>query len=95
MARLVVVEDLVGPSLRGRGGFAMHVLQAREGLRRLEHDVLFLEFFAERPAHSTLSSFCRLSPAGGTRGEILRRRGCSRTCSPRPACRPRRRRVLE
>ena len=48
MARLVVVEDL-GPSVRGRGGVAMHVLRAREGLRRLEHDVLFLEFLRSGP----------------------------------------------
>jgi len=60
MARLVVVEDLVGPSVRGRGGFAMHVLQALECLRRLGHDVLFVEFLAERPDARARSSFGRL-----------------------------------
>ncbi|MCA1690233.1 MAG: hypothetical protein LC720_07340, partial [Actinobacteria bacterium] len=49
MARLIVVEDLAGPSVVGRGGHAMHVLQILEGLRRLGHEVLFLEFLDERP----------------------------------------------
>jgi hypothetical protein len=49
MARLIVVEDLAGPSVVGRGGHAMHVLQILEGLRRLGHDVLFLEFLDEPP----------------------------------------------
>ena len=37
MARLIAVEDLAGPSVLGRGGHAMHVLQILEGLG---HDVL-------------------------------------------------------
>jgi hypothetical protein len=49
MARLIAVEDLAGPSVVGRGGHAMHVLQILEGLRRLGHDVLFLEFLDEPP----------------------------------------------
>lgn len=44
MASLIVVEDLVGPAVIGRGGHAIHVLQFLEGLRRLGHDVLFVEF---------------------------------------------------
>ena len=36
MARLIVIEDLIGPSVAGRGGHAMHVLQILEGLRRSE-----------------------------------------------------------
>jgi hypothetical protein len=57
MARLVVVEDLVGPSVLGRGGHAMHVLQALEGLRRLGHDVLFLEFLDGPPGDAALAAF--------------------------------------
>jgi hypothetical protein len=60
MARLIVVEDLVGPSVLGRGGHAMHVLQALEGLRRLGHDVLFVEFLQESPAAAALASFREL-----------------------------------
>ena len=57
MARLVVVEDLAGPSVLGRGGHAMHVLQVLEGLRRLGHDVLFLEYLDEPPAPTARSWF--------------------------------------
>lgn len=60
MARLIAVEDLVGPSVLGRGGHAMHVLQILEGLRRLGHDVLFLEYFEEPPSAAALQSFHRL-----------------------------------
>jgi hypothetical protein len=49
MARLIAVEDMIGPSVVGRGGHAMRVLQLLEGLRRLGHDVLFLEFLEEAP----------------------------------------------
>jgi len=49
VARLIAVEDLVGPSVAGRGGHAMHVLQMLEGLRRLGHEVLFCEFFEQPP----------------------------------------------
>jgi hypothetical protein len=57
MARLIVIEDLAGPSVAGRGGHAMHVLQILEGLRRLGHDVLFLEFLEERPAPEAAAAF--------------------------------------
>ena len=64
MARLVVVEDLVGPSVFGRGGQAMRVLQILEGLRRLGHDVLFLEFLDEQPEPAAIACL----------GEVLRGR---------------------
>lgn len=57
MARIVVVEDLVGPSVAGRGGNALHVLQALEGLRRAGHDVFFCEFLTEAPNAATLAAF--------------------------------------
>ncbi|MEJ7892339.1 MAG: hypothetical protein WKF94_06830 [Solirubrobacteraceae bacterium] len=57
MARLVVVEDLVGPSVFGRGGQAIRVLHALEGLRRLGHDVLFLEYLDEPPTPAALAGF--------------------------------------
>lgn len=57
MARLIAVEDLAGPSVVGRGGHAMHVLQILEGLRRLGHDVLFLEFLDEPPDPAALAYF--------------------------------------
>ncbi|MGI8802298.1 MAG: glycosyltransferase [Solirubrobacteraceae bacterium] len=57
MARLIAVEDLAGPSVLGRGGHAMHVLQILEGLRRLGHDVLFVEFLESAPSAAALRSF--------------------------------------
>jgi len=57
MARLVVVEDLVGPSVAGRGGHAMLVLQVLEGLRRLGHEVLFVEYLDAPPSSAALASF--------------------------------------
>ncbi|MGI8622209.1 MAG: hypothetical protein ACR2NB_01685 [Solirubrobacteraceae bacterium] len=60
MARLVVVEDLVGPSVLGRGGHAIHVLHALEGLRRLGHDVLFLEYLDAPPSPAARASFAGL-----------------------------------
>jgi hypothetical protein len=57
MARLVVVEDFAGPSVVRRGGHAMHVLQVLEGLRRLGHDVLFVEFLTEAPEEDTVGYF--------------------------------------
>jgi hypothetical protein len=57
MARIVAVEDLAGPSVLGRGGHAMHVLQILEGLRRLGHDVLFVEYLDEPPAPAARSWF--------------------------------------
>ncbi len=60
MARLIAVEDLVGPSVLGRGGHAMHVLQILESLRRLGHDVLFLEYLDEQPSAAAIAMFDRL-----------------------------------
>jgi len=60
MARLIAVEDLAGPSVLGRGGHAMHVLQILEGLRRLGHDVLFLEYLEEPPSAAAARSFMSL-----------------------------------
>ncbi|HWF52697.1 MAG TPA: hypothetical protein VG294_18785 [Solirubrobacteraceae bacterium] len=57
MARLIAIEDLVGPSVAGRGGHAMHVLQILEGLRRLGHEVLFVEFLAHAPAPGAAAAF--------------------------------------
>jgi len=57
MARLIAVEDLAGPSVLGRGGHAMHVLQILEGLRRLGHDVLFLEYLDGPPSPESARSF--------------------------------------
>ena len=47
MARLIVTEDFAGPSVLRRGGQAMRVLQVLEGLRRLGHEVLFVEFLED------------------------------------------------
>jgi len=60
MARLIVVEDLAGPAVLGRGGHAMHVCQILEGLRRLGHDVLFLEYLDEPPSAEAVRSFTSL-----------------------------------
>jgi hypothetical protein len=60
MARLIVVEDLVGPSVWGRGGHAIHVLHALEGLSRLGHEVLFLEFLADAPAPRVTGAFTEI-----------------------------------
>ncbi|HWC87800.1 MAG TPA: hypothetical protein VG388_14780 [Solirubrobacteraceae bacterium] len=57
MARLIAIEDLAGPSVAGRGGHAMHVLQVLEALRRLGHEVLFVEFLEEAPAPETVVTF--------------------------------------
>jgi hypothetical protein len=69
MARLIVIEDLAGPSVAGRGGHAMHVLQILEGLRRLGHDVLFLEFLTERPAPEAATAF--VATLGDRAGGLL------------------------
>ena len=60
MARLIAVEDLAGPSVLGRGGHAMHVLQILEGLRRLGHDVLFIEYLDAAPSAESRRSFTSL-----------------------------------
>ena len=57
MARLIVIEDLIGPSVAGRGGHAMHVLQILEGLRRLGNEVLFVEFLNAAPTAGAVATF--------------------------------------
>ncbi len=57
MARLILVEDLAGPSVLGRGGVVAYVLQWAHGLRRLGHDVLLLEVLDERPAAESVTAF--------------------------------------
>jgi hypothetical protein len=57
VARLIAIEDLAGPSVAGRGGHVMHVLQILEGLRRLGHQVLFLEFLEQAPAPEASAAF--------------------------------------
>ncbi|GAC1436842.1 MAG: hypothetical protein NVSMB51_09070 [Solirubrobacteraceae bacterium] len=57
MARLIVVEDFAGPSVMRRGGQAMRVLQVLEGLRRLGHDVLLIEFLEEPPEPQSIVYF--------------------------------------
>lgn len=47
---MIVVEDLIAPAVCGRGGHAIHVLQFLEGLRRLGHDVAFVEFLSQPPS---------------------------------------------
>lgn len=69
MARLIAIEDLVGPSVAGRGGHAIHVLHILEGLRRLGHDVLFLEYLDHPPAALARTEFLTL--LAGRRGALL------------------------
>jgi hypothetical protein len=69
MARLIAIEDLAGPSVAGRGGHAMHVLQILEGLRRLGHDVLFLEFLTEAPTLEAAAAF--VATLGDRPGALL------------------------
>ena len=69
MARLIAIEDLAGPSVAGRGGHAMHVLQILEGLERLGHEVLFLEFLDEAPDRAARDAF--VSVLGDRRGALL------------------------
>jgi hypothetical protein len=57
VARLIVVEDLAGPAVVGRGGTAMYVMQFVNGLARLGHDVLFVEFLEEQPDAAALRYF--------------------------------------
>jgi hypothetical protein len=57
MGRLIAIEDLTGPSVAGRGGHAMHVLQILEGLRRLGHEVLFVEFLEQAPEPEAVARF--------------------------------------
>lgn len=60
MAKLILVEDLAGPSVLGRGGVATYVMQWAHGLRRLGHEVLLVEMLTEPPAAETVASFRRL-----------------------------------
>jgi len=57
VSRLILVEDLAGPSVLGRGGHAMYVLQWAHGLRRLGHRVLLLEVLDEPPAPQAVRAF--------------------------------------
>jgi hypothetical protein len=57
MATLLVVEDLAAPSVVGWGGIALHVLHYLEGLRRLGHDVYFVEFLDEPPEPEAVHYF--------------------------------------
>jgi hypothetical protein len=69
MARVIAIEDLVGPSVLGRGGHAIHVLHILEGLRRLGHEVLFLEFLDGAPEPAALTAFGSL--LAGRSGALL------------------------
>lgn len=57
MARIIVVEDLGRAEVRGQGGQSMRVLQVLEGLRRLGHDPIFLEFLPTQPDSSSIQYF--------------------------------------
>jgi hypothetical protein len=69
MARLIAIEDLTGPSVAGRGGHAIHVLHILEGLRRLGHEVLFIEFLEHPPSPETVAAFVAI--LGGRPGALL------------------------
>jgi hypothetical protein len=60
VARLILVEDIAGPSVLGRGGAATYVMQWAHGLRRLGHEVLLLEVLDEPPAAGTVRAFEQL-----------------------------------
>jgi hypothetical protein len=57
VARLIVVEDLAAPSVVGRGGHALWVLEMLCGLARLGHQVLFVEFLDAAPDPEQLAWF--------------------------------------
>ena len=57
MATLIVVEDLAAPAMIGRGGAAMYVMQFLNGLTRLGHEVLFVEFLQEEPDAGAVAYF--------------------------------------
>ena len=61
MATLIVVEDLAGPSVRGRGGHALYVLQTLIGLRRLGHRVVFIEFLDADDDPDAVTTFTSLT----------------------------------
>lgn len=60
MATLIVVEDLAGRSVRGRGGHALYVLQTVRGLARLGHRVVFVECLDEEGDAEAIESFASL-----------------------------------
>ena len=68
MATLVVVEDIAGPAVIGRGGQALRVMTILEGLRRLGHDVLFLEFLDDGAGPESVAYFDRVIGAWWDRG---------------------------
>ena len=49
MARLIVIEELAGSLVLGRGGHAMEPLQWLQGFERQGHNVIFLEFLKKDP----------------------------------------------
>lgn len=61
MARLILVEDVAGPSVLRRGGAAAYVLQWAHGLRRLGHEVLLLEVLEEPPPAGAAEAFSALT----------------------------------
>jgi len=61
VATLIVVEDLAGPSVRGRGGHALYVLQTLLGLERLGHRVVFVEVLEHVPDVDAVAAFTALT----------------------------------
>src|SRR5260370_30006356 len=59
MAVLIVVSDLAEPASVGRGGLSMYVLQWLHGLKRLGHQVVFLEFLKKDPPTDHLVGYFR------------------------------------
>jgi hypothetical protein len=57
VGRLIVVEDLGRAEVRGQGGQSMRVLQVLEGLRRLGHEPVFLEFLPRQPDAASIQYF--------------------------------------
>lgn len=57
MATIFVVEDLAAEVVAGQGGQAIRVLQVLEGLRRLGHEPIFLEFLREAPSQDSVRYF--------------------------------------
>jgi len=60
MATLIVVEDLVANSVRGRGGHTLYVMQTLHGLARLGHRVVFVEFLHDEADLEAVESFTGL-----------------------------------
>jgi hypothetical protein len=53
LATLIVIEELAGGAVVGRGGQATRVLQHLHGFERLGHRPIFLEFLREDPGSDT------------------------------------------